>query len=96
MTSTTATKNPKLNVITRIIFCFRGRRMRVRIGLGKTKMARSVMILTGEEDRYSVKISVQCASTGSEAANAAPTGRHWKILTKVNASPATLTTSKVA
>lgn len=51
ITSTTATKKPKENVTTKIIFCLNGRRIFVRSGIGRNRIARSVMIFTGEEDR---------------------------------------------
>ena len=50
-TSTAATKTPKLKVMMRIIFCFFGKRMLVRMGIGKNSMARSVMMLSGAEER---------------------------------------------
>lgn len=64
MTSTTATKNPKLKVMTRMIFCLRGSRICVRMGLGRKRMARSVTMLTGDEDRYRVKMSMHLAPSG--------------------------------
>ena len=56
-----ATKAPKLKVIMRIIFCFRGKRMLVRMGIGRNSIARSVIMLTGAEDMNRVTISVHVA-----------------------------------
>lgn len=95
-TSTTATNPPKLNVIIRMIFSFRGSLMLVKIGIGRKSIARSVMILTGAEDRYRVTISMHLAVGDIGSSKAAPTGRHWSILRKVKARPATLTTVSVA
>lgn len=63
-------------MITKIIFCFRGSRIPVRMGIGRNRMARSVIILTGAEDRYNVTISVHEAEFGIGFLNVAVTGRH--------------------
>ena len=59
-TSTAVTKAPKLKVMTRIIFCFLGRRIPVNIGIGRNRSAKSVIRFRGVEDRYIVIMSVQC------------------------------------
>lgn len=66
------------------------------MGMGKNNSARSVMILTGAEDKYKVTISMQWAADGVGSSKAAETGRHWKILRRVNDIPARLTTIRVA
>jgi hypothetical protein len=91
-----ATKIPNPNVMTRIIFCFFGRRMLVRIGIGRKKIARSVMMLRGADDRYMVTIFVQDAVAGTGVAHAACTGWHWTMLRIVRASPPTFTMTRVA
>ena len=48
--------------------------MPVNTGIGRNKMAKSVMILTGAEDRYKVTISVQMADDGGGSMNTAATG----------------------
>ena len=50
-TSTTIAKKPKPKVMTRIVFCRLGRRILVKIGIGRKRIARSVMMFTGEEER---------------------------------------------
>jgi hypothetical protein len=50
----------------------------VRTGNGRKKMARSVMILRGADDRYSVTISVHCEPFGMGVLKA----ELYKILVK--------------
>lgn len=94
-TSTTATKKPNEKVITNMIFCLKGRRIVVKSGIGSNRIAMSVIIFTGDEERYRVTMSVQFASAGRWERNTAPIGRHWKTLTNVNAKPAAFTTNRV-
>ena len=70
--------------------------MLVRIGIGRNSIAKSVIILTGAEDRYSVTMSVHLAVGCIGSSKAAPTGRHWMMFRMVKARPATLTTVSVA
>ena len=58
-------------------------------------MAKSVMMLTGAEDRYRVMMSMQVASLGTGVAKVAEMGIHWRILRSVRARPATFTIAKV-
>jgi len=60
----------------RIVFCFFGNCMLVRIGIGRKSMARSVIIFSGAEERYKVTIFVQVAESGTGFSKAAVTGRH--------------------
>lgn len=94
--STTATKIPKPKVTTRMVFCFLGSRMDVRIGIGKKRIAKSVMMFAGAEERYMVMMSVHFAVVFCGQAYAALTGLHWTMVTMVSANPAALTTQRVA
>ena len=76
ITSTTATKPPKLKVIINISFSFLGRRMPVRIGIGRNSRAKSVIMFTGAEDRYNATMSMHVALSGRGSRNAAPNGLH--------------------
>jgi len=69
--------------------------MLVRIGMGRKRIAKSVIILTGAEERYSVTISVHWAVGGTGDSNAAAMGRHCTMFKRVRASPAMLTTAIV-
>ena len=63
---------PKPKVAIRIIFCFRGSCIDVRTGIGKIRIAMSVMTLTGTDARYSVIKGIQ-VPTGSKTRE---TGMH--------------------
>jgi hypothetical protein len=69
--------------------------MPVKMGIGKNKIAISVMRFRGIEERYIEMMSVQCPDFGIGTAKAAPGGRHWKIVKSPNARPPALTTTKV-
>ena len=95
-TSTAATKAPKLNVMIRMSFSFRGNLMLVSMGIGRKRMAKSVMMLTGADDKNKVTMSMHLTVGGTGSINAAPIGRHCKVFRNVNVKPATLTTTSVA
>lgn len=82
-TSTAVTKMPKPKVTYKMIFCFCGRLMPLRTGIGSRRIKRSVMILTGAEDKYKVVISVQREYGGFGSLNKDDTGRHWNMLTRL-------------
>lgn len=65
------------------------------MGIGRNNSARSVIILTGAEDKYNVTMSMHLSAGGRGKSNVAGTGRHWKMLSSVKAVPATLTTASV-
>ena len=50
--------------------------MPLRTGIGSRRIKRSVMILTGADDKYKVVISVQRAYGGFGSLNNDDTGRH--------------------
>jgi hypothetical protein len=66
------------------------------MGIGRNKIAKSVMRFSGVEDKYIVMMSVQLAEYGIGYAKAAPGGRHWKTVKSPSASPPAFTTNKVA
>lgn len=70
--------------------------MPVKIGIGRKRIARSVMMLTGAEERYNTTIYWQWSMAGTGVLKAALTGLHWKAFKNVNAMPAKLTTARVA
>jgi hypothetical protein len=74
-----------------IVFCFRGRCIDVKAGIGKTSTAMSVMILTGADARYSLMRGIHLPSD----AKASLTGMHWKTLKNVKTKPAILITANV-
>lgn len=94
-TSMTVTKMPSANVSTRMIFCRRGSRMLVSTGMGKTKMARSVVMLTGDEQMNSVSRGMH-ESDGTLMSQAERIGEHWKMFMNVKIVPETLTTISTA
>jgi hypothetical protein len=70
--------------------------MVVRIGMGRNSMARSVIMLSGADERYMVTISVHCAELGIGVLNTAFTGVHCQTLSIVKAKPPAFTTKSVA
>jgi hypothetical protein len=70
--------------------------MAVKTGIGRNRIARSVIMLRGAVERYSVTISSHVADDGMGVSNAALIGLHWNVLRKVNAMPPRFTKTKVA
>lgn len=88
----TVTNTPRPKVKTSIIFCLGGNFKPVRTGIGKARIARFVMMLTGAEH-------MNCVSRGMHFAPAmllkeAAIGRHWKIFIRVRTAPARLTIAR--
>lgn len=67
--------------------------MPVSTGIGRTRIARSVIIFTGAEHRYIVTMDIHCPVLVEE--NAALTGLHWKAFRNVRIKPETLTIARV-
>lgn len=82
--------------MTRMIFCFFGKRMLVKMGIGRNSRDKSVMMFNGADERYTVTMLVHVAESGTGVVQAALTGRHCRMLRRVKASPPTLTTTSTA
>jgi hypothetical protein len=68
MTSITVTNPPALKVMTRTTFRRNSIRREVMMGRGKSRIARSVRMLTGACERYSVTMSMQVPEALEKAA----------------------------
>lgn len=65
----------------------------MRIGIGRTSIERSVIMFTGAEQRYIVKMDMHLPELVE--AYAELTGLHWNTFRMVRTNPATLTTASV-
>jgi hypothetical protein len=90
-TSVAITYIPRPKVAIRIIFCFLGNCIAVKTGIGKIRMAMSVITFTGAEAKYNVIRGIHVPM----GAKTWETGTHWKTLKNVKTRPAMLTTARV-